>query len=110
MKFKTTRKQISNYYGRVYQVGYCELYPLYQSYEAKAYTHGVYGWNYDVYEVNGNACITSGYRGMFGAELPEAARRILNNAKKYCSVTAGHNYNQREKYLKVARRKFEGLL
>lgn len=110
MKFKTTRKQISNYYGRVYQAGYCELYPLYRGSDATGYTFGVYGWNYDVYEIDGNTCITSGYRAMFGRELPQEARRVLELAKKYCSIKAGHSWQEQERYLKRARKKFADLL
>ena len=110
MKFKTKRKQINNYYGRIYQVGYCDLYPLYNSSDATGYTCGVYGWNYDVYEINAGTCITSGYRGMFGLELPPEARRVLELAKKYCSNAAGHSWQEQERYLKRARKKFAELL
>lgn len=111
MKKQVTRKNITNYYSRIYWAGYCELYPLYQSCDAVGYNAGVYGWNYDLYVIGGCA-ITSGYRGMFGGDLPERAKKILNNAKKQHSKYNGMPWcwDKQKAYLKRARRAFEKAL
>ena len=44
----------------VYSIGYCELRVL-EVLEANYYTTGVYGWNCDVYNVNGYI-LTTGFR------------------------------------------------
>lgn len=76
MKFKTTRKAIV--YGtptnRLVCAGYCELQSLLVNHEPISYTSGVYGWNFDVYEVYG-ITICTGYRNMPG--------RHANNCEKY---------------------------
>lgn len=67
MKFKTTAKYIRSVYGNnAIQLGYCEACHLLRSHEPIAYTSGVYGWNFDLYYIEGVA-ICTGYRGMCGS-------------------------------------------
>ena len=83
MKYKTTAKAVR--YGSVNpkSAGYCDLQHLLTNHSPVAYTCGVYGWNFDVYEVYG-VTICTGYRGMVGpraegiAEAENEARRILS--------------------------------
>ena len=74
MKFKTTRKAVVAGSPRLVSVGDCDLQTLLRYHSPIAYTSGVYGWNFDVYEVNG-LTICTGYRGMPG--------RRANNVSKY---------------------------
>lgn len=74
MKFKTTRKAIVNGSSRLVSAGYCDLQTLLRNHFPIAYTCGVYGWNFDVYEVYG-LTICTGYRNMPG--------RTANNISKY---------------------------
>ena len=87
MKIKTTRKAIVNGSCNVKCAGYCDLQYLLHNHEPIAYTCGVYGWNFDVYEVYG-VTICTGYRGMPGARLEkigeyeEKARAIFDYTDK----------------------------
>lgn len=74
MKYKTTAKAIRQGCWRVVYAGYCDLQTLLEFHAPVAYTCGVYGWNFDVYEVNG-LTICTGYRGMVG--------RRANNIDEY---------------------------
>lgn len=74
MKYKTTAKAIRENAGNTVSVGYCELQTLLSNHAPVAYTCGVYGWNFDVYEVYG-LTICTGYRGMVG--------RRANNSRDY---------------------------
>ena len=65
MKFKTTRKAIVNGSSNIVYAGYCDLSTLLRNHSPIAYTCGVYGWNFDVYEIDG-LTICTGYRGMPG--------------------------------------------
>lgn len=80
MKVKTTRKAIVNSTpGRTLKsAGYCDLQALLRNHQPTAYTSGVYGWNFDVYEVYG-LTICTGYRNMPGARL-EAIREYEKKA------------------------------
>lgn len=88
MKFKTTRKAIVNSSYNVRSAGYCDLSHLLHYHEATAYTAGVYGWNFDVFEVYG-LTICTGYRNMPGerlehiAEYEKKARAIINDWETY---------------------------
>lgn len=61
MKHKTTQKAIKENYRKIIYVGYAELQQLLQALDPVAYTCGVYGWNADIYDINGMAIVT-GYR------------------------------------------------
>lgn len=83
MKYKTTIKAIRENACNPRTVGYCNLQHLLTNHSPVAYTCGVYGWNFDIYEVYG-VTICTGYRGMVGprcegiAEYEEKAAKILS--------------------------------
>lgn len=82
MKFRTTQKAIRDGYAKIYRCGYCDLQNLFRRTSATAYTCGVYGWNFDLYDIDGVA-ITTGYRGMIGERIPsELIQKYENKAKK----------------------------
>ena len=88
MKFKTTRKEIVNNYSNIRAVGYCDLYYLLSFKNPSAYTCGVYGWNFDVYALDG-LTICTGYRNMPGKaaqsikEYEAKAKKIFNSCKDW---------------------------
>ena len=103
-KIQMTRAEINRMYCKVYRYNYSTLDPIYAQWDATGYNCGIYGWNFNVYHVTSDICILSGDRGTFGEHLPKKAERILQNAKKYfCAVS---DWRKREKYIKVAKRKF----
>jgi hypothetical protein len=67
MKYKATNKEIKQGYHTIIQVGYCAIQRLLRHESPVAYTCGHYGWNYDVYDIDGIAIVT-GYRGMPGIQ------------------------------------------
>lgn len=87
MKYKTTRKAIVSGACNVKCAGYCDLQCLLRNHTPIAYTSGVYGWNFDVYDVYG-VTICTGYRGMPGprlekiSEYEEKARAIFDRTDK----------------------------
>lgn len=83
MKYKTTAKAIRENACNPRSVGYCDLQHLLTNHSPDAYTCGMYGWNFDVYDVYG-VTICTGYRGMVGPrcegvrEYDEKAAKILS--------------------------------
>ena len=69
MKIQTTKKAIKNNYGKIVRVPYCDLTYLLSFKDAFAYTAGIYGWNADIYDLEGIALVT-GYR-TFGDISPD---------------------------------------
>ena len=79
MKIKTTRRELYNRFARSYVVDMPHLFAL-ANVQPFAYTCGVYGWNFDAYDVEG-VLLCSGYRGMIGPRL-EIARKYEEKARK----------------------------
>ncbi len=83
MKYRITIKAIRENACNPRSVGYCDLQHLLTNHSPNAYTCGVYGWNFDVYEIYG-LTICTGYRGTVGprcegiAEYEEKAAKILS--------------------------------
>ena len=105
MKFKTTAKAIRNSSFNVVSAGYCDLQNLLRHHNPIAYTCGVYGWNFDVYEVYG-VTICTGYRGMVGrrannvSEYEKKAEKILNWNNK------GMTFEEKEKAVEELLKEF----
>ena len=84
MKTKLTNKEVKALYPNIKSAGYCEIQTLLRGIEPVAYTCGIYGWNYDVYNIYG-VTIATGYRNMpgkrieHGSEYEKKAQEISYN-------------------------------
>lgn len=100
MKYKTTRKAIVDGAINIRSAGYCDLQALLYNHAPIAYTCGIYGWNFDVYNVYG-ITICTGYRNMPGkrldgiGEYESKARAILDNYTDYNGI-GGHERKKAE--------------
>lgn len=91
MKYRTTTKRIKEENNNIIQLGYCDAQTLLCCNDPIAYTCGVYGWNADIYKING-VVIATGYRS-FGNVKPnrelinyyeeKAKQTLKNDALKY---------------------------
>lgn len=86
MKTKTTKKAIMNAYENVIKVGYCDLQDALKWREPNFYTAGVYGWNADVYVIDYDTVIVTGYRPFGNIELPREVIDALNK----CAASIMH--------------------
>ena len=99
MKIQTTKKAIKNNYGKIVRIGYCDLQTLLSLESPFAYTAGVYGWNANIYDLNGIALVT-GYR-TFGDISPslELMEKYERKAKEV--IDSIYNYEERKEVLKA---------
>ena len=85
MKAKVTKKHVLSYYDNVLELGYCDLQTLLNRFSPQYYTCGVYGWNADIYIIDG-MCICTGYRPFgnihISRELREQAGQAYNELKE----------------------------
>ena len=97
MKTQITKRVIMNAYRNVIKVGYCDLQKALKWREPNFYTAGVYGWNADVYVIDCDTVIVTGYRPFGNIELPRSVIEALN----YCTECAwSHSdYNTLKKVL-----------
>jgi len=71
MKYKTTAKAVKSEYRHIISVIYCDAQHLLSKRYPVACASGIYGWNFDVYDVSDivpGACICTGYRPPKGSE------------------------------------------
>ena len=94
MKYRTTRKAIVSSIPaeKLFFCHYCEAQHLLGVHEPVAYTCGVYGWNYDAYNVYG-ITICTGYRGMPG----KLAHNVAAFERKARSIMVDRAFTDEEK-------------
>ena len=92
MKIKTTRKELLRHYGKInaISIGYCDAWHLLHGarLEPFAYCAGVYGWNFDAYDVDG-VLLCTGYRGMLGQD----AKNLQKYEDKARALVEGYRFD-----------------
>lgn len=71
-KMNVTRKWVCNSFTNIISVPYCALQDLLKYESPSWFTSGIYGWNVDVYMIDFDTCIVTGYRP-FGNIRPSYA-------------------------------------
>ena len=97
MKTQITKKAIMSAYRNVIKVGYCDMQETLKWREPNFYTTGVYGWNADVYVIDYDTVIVTGYGPFGNMELPREVIDTLNKGAK--SITHYVDYNMAKIYL-----------
>lgn len=82
MKIKMTNKQLQAGNRRVVAICYEQAPYLLHGVNAYAYNCGVYGWNWDAYDIGGGVTVCTGYRNLTGArvkydDLEEEAEKAI---------------------------------
>jgi len=93
-KIKITNKELKEN-NTILSVGYCAMQSLLSYYYPIAYNSGIYGWNYDVYNIDG-IIICTGYR-------PIASQNIVPNyemIRHYEKKAQNKTQKEKEKLLK----------
>lgn len=92
MEFQTTQKSIKNNYQHVIKVGYCDLQYLLSCSDPVAYTVRREGWGSDIYTVDMNTAISTGY-APFGNIIPsyELTAKYDRIAADICSSATDYN-------------------
>ena len=89
MKTQITKKAIMNAYRNVIKVGYCDMQDALKWREPNFYTAGVYGWNADVYVIDYDTVIVTGYRPFGNMEL---SREVIDTLNK-CARSITHYFD-----------------
>lgn len=90
MKYKTTAKAVRDGYPLVFAAGYCSMQNILSLRSPVAYSSGVYGRNFDVYDVGDiipGAAVCTGYRGM-PAGIPLDGERLFAAEGEACGKRA----------------------
>lgn len=89
MKTQTTKKAIMSAFENVIKVGYCDLQDALKWREPNFYTAGVYGWNADVYVIDDDTVIVTGYRPFGNMKL---SREVIDTLNK-CAESITHYFD-----------------
>lgn len=95
MKVKVTRSLLKSHYNRAIAIGYCDAYSLLYFENPEYYTAGIYGWNFDAYDIDG-VLITTGYRGMIGV-TPNYERLRFFNKKSEDVINSKITFEEKKK-------------
>ena len=87
MKERVTKKWTRNSFRNIITAGYCDMAALLARREPDYYTAGAYGWNEDIYIIDNNTVICTGYRPISGKRIPfeevweaeKQARKVTND-------------------------------
>ena len=87
-------------YDKIYRIGYCELQKILKSLSAVGYNAGVYGWNYDIYDLGENVILIMGYHTDCGIKIShEICDKILKDyAARAFSDVEGFLRSELKKY------------
>lgn len=99
MKARITLKQLKLMYSKRIAIGYCDASYLLKFEEPIAYTAGVYGWNNDIYAVDGCAIVT-GYRSLCG-NINYNRSRVRDYDEKAHEIICDNSIDWETKKVKV---------
>lgn len=100
--FQATKKDVTAQYSKVVRVGYCDLQYLLSGVERIAYNAGIYGWNWDCYEMSYEVAIVTGYRNLVGKRCPRT-EEFNNRARALWDL---RDWTERKKKMEELRREF----
>lgn len=82
MKVKVSKKQIESAYFYKICVGYCDLDYLLRYRDPEYVTSGTYGWNADIFKINLNTVIITGYRPFGNIRNYDLVKKYNEKARK----------------------------
>lgn len=80
LKMNVTRKYLCNNFTNIISVPYCDLQDLLRYESPLWYTSGLYGWNADVYLIDIDTIIVTGYRPFGNVHPSHELTDIFNSA------------------------------
>lgn len=111
LKVKVSDKELRNGYYTI-ALGYCEAQNILKYQAAKFYNYGVYGWRYDVYELDWNLAICTGYQPI--KSIPEkvnrAAVEIIEKFDKKAAALDSCNYKGYDNYRRAIERLYNRMV
>lgn len=111
LKVKVTDRQLREGYYTI-EVGYCDAQNILKYEGARFYNYGVYGWRYDVYELDWNLAICTGYQPI--KSIPEKLNRraveIIEKYDKKAETLKSSDYKSYENYRRAIERLYNRMV
>ena len=111
IKAKVTDREVREGYYTI-SLGYCDAQNILKYQAAKFYNYGVYGWRYDVYELDWNLAICTGYQPI--KSIPEKLNRkaveIIEKYDKKAESLKSSDYKTYTNYRKAIERLYKKMV
>lgn len=82
VKIKVTEREIKGGYRNIITIDYFDAHYLLRYQDADFYTCGAYGWKSDIYKINNNTIISTGYSPVNGIRNYDLTRKYDEKARK----------------------------
>lgn len=111
IKAKVTDREVRDGYYTI-SLSYCGAQNILKFEGAKFYNYGVYGWRYDVYELDWNLAICTGYQPIksIPEKLNNQAVEIITKYDKKANALDYRNYKNYENYRKAYERLYKKMV
>ena len=111
LKIKVTDRELRDGYF-VIALGYCDAQHVLTYQGARYYNYGVYGWRYDVYELDYNLAICTGYQPI--KSIPEKINRlaveIIEKYDQKAGALNSRDYKSYENYRRAIERLYNKMV
>ena len=94
-----TRNDVKKAFTKIYAADYCSLECLLKNQLRIGYNAGTFGWNYDVFSLNENVALRTGYRNMPGKEIPTNITSYYNKRAEEIFHNPILSYEEKNKNL-----------
>lgn len=86
IKLKVSKREIKNNFKNVLYCGYCELADLLSYKNANYYNANCYGWRNDIYLINNDTVVVTGYEPFGNIEIPRDITKKYNDIAKKIKI------------------------
>ena len=100
LKCKVTKKELVESYNNIISIGYCTAEYLLKYKTPRFYYSNNYGWRFDVYEIDYNTILTTGYGYLKTSKNQKEISKIISkyNTRAY-KILQNYNYKTINKRL-----------
>lgn len=107
IKTRVTKNQIKDGYKNIISVSYCELQTLLKYENPRYYTAGIYGWGADIYELDYDTVIVTGYAPFGNIEVKRETIKKYEKAAERMVYDYSKSYEDNKKKLDKLIEKFK---
>lgn len=100
MKFKSTKKEITERFRKVIKVPYCKAQNLTRFSDPIAYIDCIYGWIADIYDLGDGVALCTGYKP-FGKKINPTVLSSLEAEAIIINHSRIHDYEKASKIAKL---------
>lgn len=100
LKCKVTKKELAESYYNIISIGYCTAVYLLKYKTPRFYYSNIYGWRFDVYEIDYSTILTTGYEYLKTNKNQKEINKIIDKYNtRACKILQNYNYKAIDKRL-----------